>query len=263
MVSENNPEPKHPAGQRSGQDQGQAENPPNESGWRLFLLEWRGFFIFLAAMLIFRSILADWNHVPSGSMRPNILIGDRVVVNKLAFDLRVPFTFIRLAHLGDPVRGDIITFESPKDGKLLIKRVIGVPGDRVELRNNRLYLNQQAAGYQPLPQEAIDALELPDAADFQFLSETSEGHRRTLALLDRRPSPFSSFPPREIPPGHYFVMGDNRDRSGDSRVIGLVDRNLILGRAFAVAFSLDYDNYYLPRGGRFFQSLTAAAEASP
>ena len=80
--------------------------------WQAFLREWRGFFIFLAIMLLFRSILADWNHVPSGSMLPNILIGDRVVVNKLAYDLRVPFTFIRLAHFGDPERGDIITFES-------------------------------------------------------------------------------------------------------------------------------------------------------
>lgn len=229
------------------------------------LREWRGFFIFLGVMLIFRSILADWNHVPSGSMRPNILVGDRVVVNKIAFDLRVPFTFIRLAHFGDPQRGDIITFESPKDGRLLIKRVIGIPGDRVELRNNRLYLNGTAAGYAPLSDAEINALNLPDAARFQMMQETTPPetrpqHSRRMMVLVRNPSPFSNYPARVVPPGHYFVMGDNRDRSGDSRVIGLIDRNAVLGRAFAVAFSLDYDNHYLPRSERFFQTLVPEAE---
>ena len=225
------------------------------SGWQSFLREWRGFFIFLAVMLIFRSIIADWNHVPSGSMRPNILIGDRVVVNKLAFDLRVPFTFIRLAHFGDPERGDIITFESPKDGRLLIKRVIGIPGDTVELRSNRLYLNNAAANYAELSEDEVNALDLPDANLFRIMQETTPDHSRVMMVLDRRPSPFSNYRRSVVPPGQYFVMGDNRDRSGDSRVIGLVDRAAILGRAFAVAFSLDYDDHYLPRGSRFFQSL--------
>ena len=140
--------------------------------WKSFLREWRGFFIFLAIMLLFRSILADWNHVPSGSMLPNILIGDRVVVNKLAYDLRVPFTFIRLAHFGDPQRGDIITFESPRDGRLLIKRVIGIPGDTVELRNNRLYLNGESADYSDIDAasaaETISRLDLANPAAYRI-----------------------------------------------------------------------------------------------
>ena len=101
--------------------------------WR----DWRGFIGFVAFMLVFRSAIADWNHVPSSSMLPSILIGDRVIVNKLAYDLRIPFTFIRVTQWADPERSDIVTFESPKDGRLMIKRVIGLPGDTISLRDNR------------------------------------------------------------------------------------------------------------------------------
>ncbi len=229
---------------------------PAEAGLGGFLREWRGFFIFVVLMVVFRSIIADWNHVPSGSMRPTLLVGDRVVVNKLAFDLRVPFTFIRLWQHAHPQRGDIITFESPKDQKLLIKRVIGVPGDRVELRNNFLWVNGVAATYQPLTDEETTPLQLPDAGDFQILLETSMGHSRiTLRELRRIPIRYRSFRPTDVPEGKYLVLGDNRDNSGDFREVGLVDRASVLGRAHSVAFSLEYDNYYLPRGGRFLQSL--------
>ena len=78
--------------------------------------------------------------MPSSSMLPSILIGDRVIVNKLAYDLRIPFTFTRIAQWADPERSDIVTFESPKDGRLMIKRVIGLPGDTVSLRNNQLII---------------------------------------------------------------------------------------------------------------------------
>jgi len=230
---------------------------PADAGLGGFLREWRGFFIFVVLMVVFRSIIADWNHVPSGSMRPTLLVGDRVVVNKLAFDLRVPFTFIRLWQHADPERGDIITFESPKDQKLLIKRVIGVPGDRVELRSNFLWVNGIAATYRPLTEEEIAPLQLPDADDFSIMVETSMGHSRiTLRELRRIPSRYRSFPTINIPEGKYLVLGDNRDNSGDFREVGLVDRDSVLGRAHSVAFSLEYDNYYLPREGRFLHSLT-------
>lgn len=237
------------------------EDEPSQTGLAGFLREWRGFFIFVVLMVVFRSIIADWNHVPSGSMRPTLLIGDRVVVNKLAFDLRVPFTFIRLLQHSDPERGDIITFESPKDQKLLIKRVVGIPGDRVELRENDLWLNGVKANYRPLTDTEIAPLQLPDATDFSILLETSLGHSRiTLREHQRIPSRYRSFPLITVPAGKYLVLGDNRDNSGDFREVGLVDRASVLGRAHSVAFSLEYDNYYLPRSGRYLEGLALNPE---
>src|SRR5215469_2706402 len=96
--------------------------------------------ILILALVLFsiRSSLADWNDVPSGSMKPTILEGDRVYVNKLAYDLKVPFSTWHLAQWGNPQRGDIVVFYSPYDGKRLVKRVIGLPGDNIELRNDNL-----------------------------------------------------------------------------------------------------------------------------
>src|SRR5262245_51974144 len=107
----------------------------------------RGFLIFMFSLMFFRTAIADWNPVPSGSMRPTILEGDVVLVNRLAYDVKVPLTNISLAQVGDPQRGDIVTFESPKNGTRLIKRVIACPGDTVELRNDALYVNGQLARY--------------------------------------------------------------------------------------------------------------------
>src|SRR5678815_2482625 len=99
--------------------------------------------LLLVALVVFaaRSSLADWNDVPTGSMRPTILEGDRIFVNKLAYDLKVPFTTLHLAEWGNPQRGDIVVFFSPHDEKRLVKRVIGLPGDTVELRDNTLVIN--------------------------------------------------------------------------------------------------------------------------
>lgn len=251
--------PDHPSSPNSDASDESADE--SQAGLGGFLREWRGFFVFVALMIVFRSIIADWNHVPSGSMRPTLLIGDRVVVNKLAFDLRVPFTFIRLLQHADPVRGDIITFESPKDQKLLIKRVVGVPGDRVELRDNNLWVNGIAAEYRALADEEIASLQLPDADNFAIFIESSMGHSRiTLREHARIPTRYRSFRPVNVPAGKYLVLGDNRDNSGDYREVGLVDRASVLGRAHSVAFSLDYDNYYLPRSGRYVQSLALGSQ---
>ena len=109
--------------------------------------------VFLVMILIIsslRSALADWNDVPTGSMKPTIQEGDRVVVNKLAYDLKVPFTMIELAKWGDPKRGDIVVLFSPEDGVRLVKRVVAVPGDRIEMRNEQLFVNGQAAHWTAL-----------------------------------------------------------------------------------------------------------------
>lgn len=237
---------------------------------RNFWHEWRGFLLFVALMLVIRSAVADWNQVPSGSMKPNILEGDRIVVNKLAYDLRVPFTLIRLDHWADPQRGDVVTFDSPQDERLFVKRVIGTPGDVVELRANHLIVNGEAATYQPLRADEIVKLPTPHAECYQFFHESIAGQSHVIMLepndapsFARLPSHcvvrqnvgYDTFGPVTVPPGNYLMLGDNRDDSGDFRMIGMVERRRVLGRAHAIAFSLDYEHYYLPRLDRFFVDL--------
>ena len=110
----------------------------------------RGFLVFLLCFGVFRTAVADWNPVPTGSMRPTILEGDVVLVNRLAYDLKLPLTDLSIAKLGDPQRGDIVTFSSPKDGTRLIKRLVAVPGDVVEMRVDVLFINGRAAEYSDL-----------------------------------------------------------------------------------------------------------------
>ena len=223
-----------------------------ETLWR----EWRTFILFIAVMLIFRSAIADWNQVPSGSMVPSIYIGDRIIVDKLAYDLRVPFTLLRIMRWKDPQRGDVVTFPSPEDDRLLVKRIVAVPGDVIALDDNVLSINGERALYKPLDARSIAQIPVQDAHRYQFFQETILGQDRTIMLYDTAYARTGgSFAPIEVPPGKYLMLGDNRDNSRDSRVIGLISRERILGRAQTVAFSLDYENYYKPRLDRFFTDL--------
>jgi len=217
--------------------------------------EWRTLIVFLIVMVLFRSAIADWNQVPSGSMKPTILEGDRVVVNKLAYDLKVPFTTWHLAEWSDPKRGEIVTFYSPKDEKLLIKRVIGVPGDVIMMRNNQLFINNEPATYSQLDEEIIDQLDVYQRRHHQFFSEHFANVSHPVMLRPSLPNHNNSFGPVEIPEGKYLMLGDNRDNSADSRVIGLVDRNRITGRAHTVAFSVNYNEFYMLRSDRFIRPL--------
>src|SRR5881275_3041577 len=107
------------------------------------MTEVRVFLLMLLVISSLRSALADWNDVPTGSMKPTIQEGDRVVVNKLAYDLKVPFTTIEIAKWGDPQRGDIVVLFSPVDGTRLVKRVVGTPGDTLSMTNNQLFVNNK------------------------------------------------------------------------------------------------------------------------
>jgi signal peptidase I len=208
------------------------------------------------ALIVFslRSSLADWNDVPSGSMRPTILEGDRVYVNKLAYDLKVPFTTWHLVEWSNPARGDIVVFYSPYDGKRLVKRVIGLPGDTIELRNNVLILNGTPVEYQPINQAVLRDLAPAELDGRIFAAEDLPGKRHSVAgwpaVQARR-----NFGPQQIPEKHYFMMGDNRDDSFDSRYYGPVPRGQIVGRATSIVLSFDRKHYWTPRWDRFFASL--------
>ncbi len=201
----------------------------------------------------FRSACADWNDVPTGSMKPTILEGDRIFVNKLAYDLKIPFTTLHLAEWGDPKRGEIVVLWSPYDEKRLVKRVVGIPGDTIEGRGGRLFVNQHAAAYAPLrPEDLRRAGYTGDEAVFQ--RETVEG--KAHPVMSAREGFWEAFPAAVVPTGHYFLMGDHRDNSFDSRYWGFAERQRIIGRAVAVVLSVDVDHGYRPRWQRFFTPLS-------
>jgi signal peptidase I len=202
----------------------------------------------------FRSAIADWNDVPSGSMKPTILEGERIFVNKLAYDLRVPFTRWRLAVWGEPHRGDIVVLFSPADGRRLVKRVVGLPGDRLSMRDNRLVINGAPVEYDAVDAASARRLIVDSGGGSEVESERLDDHAHPV-LFEEEPSPARSFRTVTIPPGHYFVMGDNRDNSFDSRWFGFVDRSSIVGRATAVVASVDTQHFWRPRWHRFLHWL--------
>ncbi len=216
-----------------------------KSGWVKLWQANRGLIIFIGLMLVFRSAVADWNEVPTGSMQPTIVEGDRIWVDKMAYDLRVPFTHISLAKLADPQRGDIVIFDSEVAGKRLVKRVVGLPGEKIEMRNNRLRINGEPLNYSSVGQSKAGSIEARE-----YLAGRSH-----LVRLSEQGSRLSNFAPVEVPADHYLVLGDNRDRSADSRVIGFVPRDEIVGRSQHVVLSRNYDNYSLLRSERFFKRL--------
>jgi len=215
--------------------------------WR----ESRSVFYFLVLMVIFRSAIADWSDVPSGSMKPTIVEGDRIFVNKLAYNLRIPLTHKSLWHLDDPKRGDIIIFDSNVSKLRLVKRVIGLPGDLVEIRQEVVWINGEKLEYATL--DLSDAsIDMRESASENALNDLS---MREHSVRISRMGDLANFGPVRVPENAYFALGDNRDNSADSRVIGFIPREEIVGRSSAVVFSLSYENYYLPRVDRFFKSL--------
>jgi signal peptidase I len=219
--------------------------------WR----EWgRPILLALIVVLPLRSSIADWYDVPTGSMNPTIVEGDRVFVNKLAYDLKIPFTTRHITEWGAPSRGDIVVFYSPMDGIRLVKRVIGLPGDTLELVNNRLIVNGEHVAYQSLAPDAFLSAFGARLNGHQLLEEELPGRDHPVMLTMGNPS-MKSFGPIRVPPGCYFMMGDNRDNSADSRYIGFITRDRVVGRVSRIAFSLDYDHHHFPRWDRFFHRL--------
>ncbi len=220
-----------------------------------YLQDNRGILLFAFLLFCFRSTVADCNVVLSGSMEPSILVGDRVFVNKLAYDIRIPFTHISLYHKADPKRGDIIVFDSKHAGKKLIKRTIGIAGDEVQMVNNQLIINGQPAQYHDPDQDWLTQLSQPAIRTGVFAQESLAGLNHPVRFNPLQLSPLRNFEPVQVPPGYVLVLGDNRDNSADSRVHGLVPLTEITGQALSVVVSLDKENRYLPRPDRLFWKL--------
>ena len=201
-----------------------------------------------------KSAVADLNFVPTGSMKPTILEGDVVFINKLAYDLRVPFTFARLARWSEPARGDIVVCFGPDDGTRLVKRVIGLPGDTVELRRAALFINGVRQNYTALPVAATQELSESDRSAAVFAREELGAHPHAVMSLPGIPAE-RDFGPVTVPAGSYFLLGDNRDNSRDSRSFGFMPRHAIIGEATGIAASADLERWLRPRLGRFFTAL--------
>ena len=174
--------------------------------------------LLLLGLLAVRSTLADHYHVPSGSMQPNLMPGDRVVVDKRAYGLRVPFTQVRLLD-GKPVqRGEVVIFDSPRDGTRLIKRIVAIGGDEVTIHSGHLLVNGE-------PLAAANQTDVEVFANRVVALDLSSGGGPDYAGV--------------IPPGTLLAVGDHRGNSLDGRVFGVVEENAVYGRAIAVYYRRD------------------------
>ncbi len=205
----------------------------------------RGLIVFITLMMVFRSAVADWNNVPTGSMKPTIVEGDRIGINKMAYDLRVPFTLTSIMAVADPQRGDIVVFESAAADMRMVKRVMGLPGETVAMVKGEVYINGHKASYE----------QTESNANVELANERVGDMSHAIQTIKTRSGELDNFDSVVVPKDHYLVLGDNRRNSSDSRVYGFIPRSEIVGRAGSVIVSLDYEDYYLPRKERFLKSL--------
>ncbi len=236
-----------------------------------------GFIALLFVIFIVKSSIADWNTVPSGSMRPTLLDGDQIFINKLAYDIKVPLTKISLATLGEPERGDIVVFDSEVRDLRMVKRVIGLPDDDIMIVNNVLFINGIKATYAPstlsekdkhsldeLDQAAVEfynGYEVDSSGlSFDYKTEEILGMSNSLRIehgIKSKGKPVDEVKDYVglIPKDRFLVIGDNRNNSNDSRFWGFVKRDEIVGRTKHVVMSFNTENYYLPRSERFFKKI--------
>ncbi len=205
----------------SGEAAGEEAEAPKEP----YLVDLsRSFFPVLLIVLVLRSFLVEPFQIPSGSMLPTLEVGDFILVNKYAYGLRLPVAGTKVVEMDDPQRGDVMVFKFPDDGRTnYIKRVIGVPGDHIRYRNKTLYIN----GVE-VPTEFIASLP-PVELHREYLDETA--HEIFLTMGSRGGAGEGEW---LVPEDAYFVMGDNRDNSNDSRFWGFVPDELVVGKAFAI-----------------------------
>jgi signal peptidase I len=205
----------------------------------------KSFFPVIFIVMLLRSFLAEPFRIPSGSMMPTLLIGDFILVNKFTYGVRLPVAHTKIIEMGIPERGDIVVFRFPNDIRVdYIKRVIGLPGDRIGYENKQITVNGEPVKKTPL-------LEYHGVGKGASMSgavlESEELGAVTHDILIRADQPTmpGRFIDKEgvvVPAGHYFMMGDNRDNSNDSRYWGFVPEGNLVGKAFFIWMSFDWDN---------------------
>ena len=204
-----------------------------------FLWEWvKIFSVSVLLFLVIRTFFVEAFKIPSGSMENTLQVGDFLLVNKLVYGAEVPFTHTRLPRLREPQHGDVIVFEWPEDlTKNFVKRVVGLPGDTIEMRDGKLVRNSElvSEGYVEHTEPDMD----PSPEEFRWQREYLAGS--AAAGAGYRPSR-NNWGPLLVPKGKYFVLGDNRDNSLDSRYWGFVADSLVKGRPFVIYYSYSPDS---------------------
>jgi signal peptidase I len=215
----------------------------------------KSFFPVILVVFVLRSFVVEPFKIPSGSMIPTLLVGDFILVNKFVYGIRVPVTNQKLIDISTPKRGDVMVFRFPENPSLdYIKRVVGAPGDTVEYRNKRLTVNGELVPVTPEQDYSyVEAGHINLVSTKRFREKLGEREHSMIVNLDVPPVQLASvhdFPQRErceynedgfrcrVPEGHYFMMGDNRDSSSDSRYWGFVPDRNVVGRAFLIWWNL-------------------------
>jgi signal peptidase I len=226
----------YPGWQQAGSEQArQYEQAVHHQARQPAVFEYASSFLpVLAIVLVLRSFLVEPFQIPSASMVPTLEVGDFILVNKFAYGLRLPVAGTKVVDIGEPQRGDVMVFFPPDDKRYFIKRVIGLPGDRIAIRNKQLTINGENA-------EQTLLAELPAGnPSYQLLEEQLADARHAVKLELYKPrgrTPLGYDPDNlelTVKPGHYFMMGDNRDNSSDSRFWGQVPEENVVGKAFAI-----------------------------
>ncbi|MDX1454174.1 MAG: signal peptidase I [Gammaproteobacteria bacterium] len=209
----------------------------------------RSFFPILLVILLLRSFVAEPFRIPSQSMLPTLERGDFILVSKNSYGIHMPAFEFEIMATGKPERGDVIVFRYPPDPRSdYIKRVIGLPGDTVTLHGYRIYINGEM-----VPQERVGEAFTPDG-DPAILFEETIGDKRHLVY--RMPNRVQHYERSyTVPAGHYFVMGDNRDNSNDSRIWGYVPEENLSGKAFFIWMNWDWDAGEWPAFDRIGNSV--------
>ncbi|MGZ8191738.1 MAG: signal peptidase I, partial [Methylococcaceae bacterium] len=199
----------------------------------------RSFFPIVLIVLLLRSFLAEPFRIPSGSMMPTLLVGDFILVNKFTYGIRLPVLNTKVIELNEPKRGDIVVFRYPKEPSIdYIKRIIGLPGDKIVYDNKRLIINDM-----PVNQVSLGRYQGfgqgQDMTGAEHLVEDLTGIEHSILVRNEIPSgPFTYV----VPEGSYFVMGDNRDNSNDSRYWGTVPEENLVGKAFFIWMNWDWQH---------------------